>query len=170
MLQLYTHVSSVCSQMFQLFQMYAESVLSRCCIYCNAYTHMLQTYVSNVSAVSDVYCRKFFILQVFHKQTWEAGAGGDSSCDRWLSPHVHGKRGGHGRSLRSGAGAQQRASRRNNEQVGEQHSAGRRISLVAASVRVQQRVGRRAAQCRQAHQASSCGRPDSSVLDRTSER
>ena len=48
-------------QMFHLFQTYIASVLSRCCIYCNGYTRMLQVYVSNVSALSNVCCKCFYL-------------------------------------------------------------------------------------------------------------
>jgi hypothetical protein len=36
---------------------------------------MLQTYVVNVSPVSDVCCNKCFKLQVFHKQARQGGTG-----------------------------------------------------------------------------------------------
>jgi uncharacterized integral membrane protein len=52
-------------QMFQLFRKYIASILSGCCICCSCYTHMLQTYVLNVSPISDVCHSKYFILQVF---------------------------------------------------------------------------------------------------------
>jgi len=39
--------------------MYVASVLSGCCICCTGYTRMLQVYVSNVSAVSNVCCKCF---------------------------------------------------------------------------------------------------------------
>jgi hypothetical protein len=39
---------------------YVASVLSGCCICYTGYTHMLQMYVSNVSAISNVCC-KFFL-------------------------------------------------------------------------------------------------------------
>jgi hypothetical protein len=48
-----------CKYMFQLFQTYVTSVLSRCCICCTSYKRMLQVYVSNVSPVSIVCCRCF---------------------------------------------------------------------------------------------------------------
>jgi low affinity Fe/Cu permease len=38
-------------KMFQLFQTYVTSVFSLCCI---CFTHILQVYVLNVSAISDV--------------------------------------------------------------------------------------------------------------------
>ena len=60
-------------QMFQLFQTYVASVLSRCCICCSGQTYMLQEYVVNVSSVSDVCCSKCFMLQVFHEHEWEVG-------------------------------------------------------------------------------------------------
>jgi hypothetical protein len=66
-----------CKGMFQLFQTYVESVLSRCCICYSVHTHMLQTYVINVSFVPDLCCNKCFMLQVFHEQTqqWDVGEG-----------------------------------------------------------------------------------------------
>jgi hypothetical protein len=50
-------------QMFQLFQTYVASVLSRYFIYCTDYTCMLLVYVSNVSTVLNV-CYKCFYLDV----------------------------------------------------------------------------------------------------------
>jgi hypothetical protein len=32
-----------------------------CCICFNSYTRMLQLYISNVSSVSDVYCKYFYL-------------------------------------------------------------------------------------------------------------
>jgi hypothetical protein len=58
--------------MLHLIYAYVASVLSRCC---NAHAHMLQVYVVNVSSVLDVCCSKCFILQVFHKQARQGGAG-----------------------------------------------------------------------------------------------
>jgi hypothetical protein len=46
-------------EMFQLFQTYVASVLSGCCICYTSYTRMLQVYVSNVSAASNVCCKCF---------------------------------------------------------------------------------------------------------------
>jgi hypothetical protein len=43
--------------MFQLFETYVASVLSRCCICCSDHTHMLQEYIVNVSSVLDVCCK-----------------------------------------------------------------------------------------------------------------
>jgi hypothetical protein len=45
-----------------MFQTYVANVLSGCC-----------TYVINVSSVSDVYCNKCFMLQVFHEQAQQRG-------------------------------------------------------------------------------------------------
>ena len=89
--------------MFHAFQMYiyldVVCISSRCCICCNGYTRMLQVYVSNISAVSnvcckcfirmwhmlqwpytyvvssilDVCCRKCFMLQMFHEQPRKNG-------------------------------------------------------------------------------------------------
>jgi hypothetical protein len=61
------HVYFKCMfQMFQLFQKYAASVLSGCCICCRGYTHMLQEYVPNISPVLDICCRKcFHVASVF---------------------------------------------------------------------------------------------------------
>ena len=36
--------------------MYGASVLSRCCICCTSYTRMLQVYISNILAVSNICC------------------------------------------------------------------------------------------------------------------
>jgi hypothetical protein len=36
---------------------------------------MLQTYAINVSPISDIYCSKYFMLQVFHEHAWQEGAG-----------------------------------------------------------------------------------------------
>jgi hypothetical protein len=60
-----TYAAKCMFQTFQLFQTYVVSVLSRCCICCCGYTHMLQAYVSNISPISDIFCSKCFILQVF---------------------------------------------------------------------------------------------------------
>jgi hypothetical protein len=68
---LYKYVESVCFNCFN----YVAIVLSGCCICCRAHTHMLQTYVVNVSPVSDVCCSKCFKLQVFHEQAWQGGTG-----------------------------------------------------------------------------------------------
>jgi hypothetical protein len=56
--------------------------------YVNVHTHMLQTYVVNISSVSDVYCNKCFMLQVFHKQARQERAGKGGSLGR-SSPRVH---------------------------------------------------------------------------------
>jgi hypothetical protein len=47
---LYTYVASVCFKCFTCFRRMLQvfCVLSRCCICCSGYTHMLQTYVSIV--------------------------------------------------------------------------------------------------------------------------
>ena len=58
-----------------MLQTYIASVLSGCCICCSAHTHMLQTYVVNGSSISDVCCSKCFMLQVFHEQARQGGAG-----------------------------------------------------------------------------------------------
>jgi hypothetical protein len=55
--------------------MYVASVLSGCCICYSAHTHMLQTYVVNISFVSNVCCSKYFMFEVFHEQAWQGGAG-----------------------------------------------------------------------------------------------
>jgi hypothetical protein len=69
------HVCYKCIfQMFQLFLMYVASVLTRCCICCSVQTHILQAYVVNVSSVSDVYCTKCFMSQVFHMSKCDKGA------------------------------------------------------------------------------------------------
>ena len=54
---LYTHVASVYSKYSIYFRRMLQVFLSRCCICCGCYTHMLQEYVANVSPVSDVCCR-----------------------------------------------------------------------------------------------------------------
>jgi hypothetical protein len=64
---------------FSCFRRILQVFLSACCIYCSSYIQMLQTYVSNVSPVSDICCSKCFILQVFSL----AGVG--SGCMRSIS-------------------------------------------------------------------------------------
>ena len=51
------------------------------CICCSGSTHMLQVYVSNVSAILDVGCSKCFMLQVFH-EVYTLGWDGrsDAAC------------------------------------------------------------------------------------------
>jgi hypothetical protein len=44
------------------------SVLSRCCICCTAYTHILQVYVSNISAVCNTCCKCF--IWMLHILQW----------------------------------------------------------------------------------------------------
>jgi hypothetical protein len=44
-------------KVFHLFQTYVVNVLSRCCICCSCYTHMLQAYVVNVSPIFRLCCR-----------------------------------------------------------------------------------------------------------------
>ena len=116
-------------EMFQVFQTYVANVLSGCCICCTSYIRMLQvyvlnvlagsnvcckcfiwmlhmlkcpyTYVVNISSVSDVYCSKCFMLQVFHKQAWRG------SIDKG-GPRGHDSRRGaqsciHGRGSKRGA-------------------------------------------------------------------
>jgi hypothetical protein len=122
--------------MFQLFQMYAESVyldvayiavlIYICCKHIFQMFRLFQMYIAG----SFSYC-KCFISRLGKRVQAIIFRGVISSCDRWLSPHVHGNRGGHGSSLWSSA--QQRASRRSHGQAGEQHSVGRRIILVACS-------------------------------------
>jgi hypothetical protein len=70
-----------CKCMFQIFQL-----LSGCCICCSGYTHMLQVYVSKVSPVSDAFCSKCFMLQVFSLAEREASTGGEGSHVRGQSP------------------------------------------------------------------------------------
>ena len=54
---LYTHVASVYSKYSICFRRMLQVFLSRCCICCGCYTHMMQEYVANISPVSDVCCR-----------------------------------------------------------------------------------------------------------------
>jgi hypothetical protein len=82
-------------QIFQLFQTYVVSVLSGCCICCSEHTHILQPYVLNVSSFSDVRCNKCFMLQVFHEQAPEVGAGGVVTTGAAV-PRACGKRSGRG--------------------------------------------------------------------------
>jgi hypothetical protein len=65
--RVHSNVSSVFSLMLQQV-FHAASVLSGCCICCSGYTHMLQVYVSSVSAILDV-CRKCFIW-ILHMLQW----------------------------------------------------------------------------------------------------
>jgi hypothetical protein len=73
-------------QIFQLFQIYVTNVLSKYCIYCSGYAHMLQAYVLNISSSLDICCRKTSMLQVFHEaQTVPIGqvsVGGRSRASR----------------------------------------------------------------------------------------
>jgi hypothetical protein len=69
-------------QMFQLFQKYVAGVLSRSCVCCSGYTHMLHEYVPNILHVSDVCCSKCFPFQVFslantgiHRRAQQAHVG-----------------------------------------------------------------------------------------------
>jgi hypothetical protein len=77
-----------CSGYTRILQVYVPnvstvaSVLSKYCICCSGYTHMLQAYVSNVSLVSDVFCSKYFMLQVFSL------AGEESKRRRRRSPRA----------------------------------------------------------------------------------
>jgi hypothetical protein len=65
MLQMFQkHVASVCSKCFICFQIYVAIVFYLDVAY--VFTHMLQQYVPNVSAVSVLCCNKcFFMLQLF---------------------------------------------------------------------------------------------------------
>jgi hypothetical protein len=111
------HVCFKCIfQMFQLFQIYVASVLSRYWTCCTSYTSILQLYVLNVSAVLNVcckyfiwmlhllqwsytYCKCMFTIVLFvsnlcfskcfklHDQTREVGADGGDPLGR-SSPHV----------------------------------------------------------------------------------
>jgi hypothetical protein len=62
------------------------NVLSKYCIYCSGYAHMLQAYVLNISSSLDICCRKTSMLQVFHEaQTVPIGqvsVGGRSRASR----------------------------------------------------------------------------------------
>jgi hypothetical protein len=49
--------------MLHVFRLYVAKVVW-CCICCNCYKHILQVYVSNVSAVSDVCCKCF--IRILH--------------------------------------------------------------------------------------------------------
>jgi hypothetical protein len=90
-------------QIFQLFQTYVASVLSGCCIYCSAHTHMLQAYVVNVSSISDVcYNKCFYVANVSsavvakgRRQRWPPRA-------RW-SPRADGKPSGRNSKRRAQA-------------------------------------------------------------------
>jgi hypothetical protein len=46
------------------------SVLSGCCICCNGYTHMLQVYVSNVSAIFKRMLQVFYLDMMLHMLHW----------------------------------------------------------------------------------------------------
>jgi hypothetical protein len=70
--------NTCCKSMFQVFQMFHLNVVSvscgycksrsGCCIYCNGYTRMLQTFVLNVSVVFPNVCckRVYLIIARFH--------------------------------------------------------------------------------------------------------
>jgi CO dehydrogenase/acetyl-CoA synthase alpha subunit len=51
--------------------------LSRYCICCSGYTHMLQAYVLNVSPVLDICCSKcFYVASVFVSRRGKRGTCG----------------------------------------------------------------------------------------------
>jgi hypothetical protein len=122
------HVCFKCMfQIFLLFQTYVASVLSGCC---SDYTHISQAYLPIVSSVSDVYCNKFFVLQVFRGSERRRR----QSRGRRRSPRAREKRGGRRRSPRSGAARSSRpkwAGGLAGEQAGRRAIEGNRRAGVA---------------------------------------
>ena len=47
--------------MLQVFYIGVAKIDRGCCTCCNGYTRMFQVYVPNVSSVSDVYCKCFYL-------------------------------------------------------------------------------------------------------------